>query len=292
MTRSDTQNGGGEMNLARKVAIVTGASRGLGRQIALELSRRGATVVVAARTVAERRTLKGTIFETVDLIKAAGGQAIAVPCDVAEADDVRRLVEEAVAEYGRLDIVVNNAADMVGQELEPMVERMLGRDDADPAPAGDVSSELDSWTRQFAINVHAPFLLMTLAAPHMRAQGGGVIVNISSDAADLVPASGLASLLAAKRTAANPSLGYAVTKAALNRMTNRAAADLAPDNIAVIAVSPGPIKTELADTMSARGVIDSTTEFAPMSEVAELVADAVFTGDPMDRSGQIIPTRG
>ena len=115
------------MDLTDKVAIVTGASRGLGRQVATELARRGATVVVAARTVDARRTLSGTIAETVASIEQNGGRALAVQCDVAEPADLRRLVAETIAAFGRIDVVINNAADMVGQELEPMIEAMLGR---------------------------------------------------------------------------------------------------------------------------------------------------------------------
>ena len=86
---------------------------------------------------------------------------------------------------------------------------------------------MDDWLRQFAINVHGPYLLTTLAAPHLRAQGGGVVINITSEAAELVPLKE-----ALDHPSSNPSLGYHVTKAALNRLTNSMAAKLATDNIA------------------------------------------------------------
>jgi NAD(P)-dependent dehydrogenase (short-subunit alcohol dehydrogenase family) len=284
------------MDLHDKVAIVTGASRGLGRQIALEFGRRGAKVVIAARTVAPRRTLEGTIFQTVDMIKAEGGHAIAIGCDVGNPDDIRNLVEETIGEFGRLDIVVNNAADMTGHELEPMVEAMLGRSDPGTESAASAAkpsirpdeSALQSWLHQFAVNVHAPFLLTNLARPYMRAQGGGVIVNISSNSADIVAVDGLASLLAAKQAAMNPSIGYAATKAALNRMTNMIATDLAADNIAVVAISPGPIHTELVDLMSAGGLLGSTADYSSMSELVEAVITPIVAADPMAYSGQIL----
>jgi NAD(P)-dependent dehydrogenase (short-subunit alcohol dehydrogenase family) len=284
------------MDLHDKVAIVTGGSRGLGRQIALEFGRRGAKVVIAARTVAPRRTLEGTIFQTVDMIKAEGGHAIAIGCDVGNPDDIRNLVEETIGEFGQLDIVVNNAADMTGHELEPMVEAMLGRSDPGTESAASAAkpsirpdeSALQSWLHQFAVNVHAPFLLTNLARPYMRAQGGGVIVNISSNSADIVAVDGLASLLAAKQAAMNPSIGYAATKAALNRMTNMIAADLAADNIAVVAISPGPIHTELVDLMSAGGLLGSTADYSSMSELVEAVITPIVAADPMAYSGQIL----
>ncbi|MGX7681514.1 SDR family NAD(P)-dependent oxidoreductase [Jatrophihabitans sp. DSM 45814] len=274
------------MNLTNKVAIVTGGSRGLGRQIALELGRQGAKVVIAARTVEPRRTLPGTIGETVELIKQAGGDALAVKCDVANPDDLRLLVEQTVAAFGGIDVVVNNAADMVGQELEPMVEAMLGLADVAAADTTSADDRLDSWLRQFAINVHAPFLLMVLATPYLRRDGGGVIVNISSEAAEIVPPPS-AGVVDAQRSADNLSLGYATTKAALNRLTNKAASELAADKIAIVAVSPGPIRTELADLMAGRGFIN-TTEYASMGDLVSTVLNVITAEDPMTFSGQIL----
>ena len=98
-------------DLDGRVAIVTGASRGIGRQIALELGRRGMTVVVAARTVDPHRRLPGTIGETVAAIEAAGGTALAVRTDVTVVEDLEQLVATAAAEFGRIDVLVNNAAE-------------------------------------------------------------------------------------------------------------------------------------------------------------------------------------
>jgi len=270
------------VDVTDRVIIVTGASRGIGRQIALEFGRRGARVVVAARTVEPRRTLPGTVGETVSLIEQAGGKAVAVQCDVADPADVERLVATSADIFGRLDGVVNNAAYMVGQDFEKLIEAMLGK----PAPADESipSGEglLENWLHQFAVNVHGPYLLTTLAIPHLRAQGGGVIVNITSEAAEMVPLK-----TALERPSTNPSLGYHVTKAALNRLTNSFAAKLAVDNIAVVAVDPGVVRTEAAELLSEVGVA-TPGGAAPMSVPVATVMEIVTAQDPMVYSGQVV----
>ena len=268
------------MHLHDKVVIVTGASRGIGRQTAIEFGRRGAKVIVVARTLDLRRTLPGTLAETVQSIEAAGGTAIAVQCDVADAADVERLVEVAVGNYGGIDVIVNNAADMVGGDLEKLLERLLGTAAPDEAGGTVPEGPLDAWIRQFAVNVHGPYLLTTLATPHLKARGGGVIINITSGAADLLP------LATALRTPPmNPSLGYGVTKAALNRLTNALAARLAGDNIAVIAVDPGIVRTELVDMLGDAGVRPPAG--ARVTVPAEVIVQLV-AGDAMAHSGEVI----
>ena len=270
------------MRLNGKVAIVTGATRGIGRQIALELARRGTTVVIAARTVEPRRTFPGTLAETVAAIEEAGGAALAVQCDISIPADVDRLVARTVEAFGRIDIVVNNAADMVGGDFEALIESMLGKDPADlGAEAPAEKGPLDDWLRQFAINVHGPYLLTTLASPHLRAQGGGVVINITSEAAELVPLKE-----ALDHPSSNPSLGYHVTKAALNRLTNSMAAKLATDNIAVIAVDPGVVRTEVVELLSAGGL--GELPGAPPTVPAAAVIGVLTTADPMDYSGQVL----
>src|SRR5579871_1135115 len=98
-----------ELDLAGKVVIITGASRGVGKQAALDFARRGAKVVLAARTVKADDKLPGTIGETLSQIEALGGQAIAVATDLAEEDDLKHLVDAAVERFGGVDILINNA---------------------------------------------------------------------------------------------------------------------------------------------------------------------------------------
>jgi len=257
------------MELAGKVAIVTGASRGIGRQIALEVSRHGAAVVVAARTVEARRRLPGTIGETLAAIEHAGGRALAVQADVTQSDDLARLVSTTVDTFGRLDVLINNAANT----------------QANTAPIDGYDRAV--WLGQFDANLHGPFTLMGLAVPHMRAHGGGVIVNITSGAGDLVPVTA-----SAVRDPDNPIhlptlLGYATTKAALNRLTNAVAPDLVTDNIAVVAIDPGYTRTELVDLLSEQGLVDAEAA-GPMEATVDVVLRVITASDPLEYTGQIL----
>lgn len=252
-----------------KTAIVTGASRGIGRQLALELARRGAKVVVAARTVEKHNRLPGTIGETLAAIEELGGTAIAVPADVTKLEDLERLVRTTIDTFGALDILVNNAADTRGSNAS-----------IDEYP-------YENWRHQFDTNVHAPFVLMGLSVPHLKVRGG-VIVNITSGAADMVPAHPLS----VPGTEESPIrlgtlLGYASTKAALNRMTNALAPDLAPFNIAVVAVDPGFTRTELVDLLGERGFVDPQGA-APMTVPVGVILEIITADDPLVYTGQVV----
>ena len=254
------------MELQGKVAIVTGASRGIGRQIAFELARRGASVVIAARTVELRKRLPGTIGETLDTIEAAGGKAIAVQTDITQQADQERLVAETIKAFGRLDILVNNAADTQGSA----------------APV-DVYPR-DSWLRQFDTNVHAPFAMMGLAKPHMKAQGGGIIINITSGAGDMREIN-----LGAANTSPiqmGTLVGYATTKAALNRMTNSLAPDLAADNITAACVDPGFTRTEYVDLLGERGLVDADQAHGMDQPVAKVI-EIITSADPLAYAGKV-----
>ncbi|MEO7248267.1 MAG: SDR family NAD(P)-dependent oxidoreductase, partial [Novosphingobium sp.] len=138
-----------EADLAGKVVIITGASRGVGKQAALDFARRGANVVLAARTVETDSALPGTLGETLKEIEAAGGQAIAVATDLASEAALKALVQAAVDRFGGVDILVNNAAATAGPIWST---RFL-----------DLSRE--DWLYQFDVNVHAPFTLIQLVVP-------------------------------------------------------------------------------------------------------------------------------
>src|SRR5258708_2209924 len=107
-----------ELDLTGKVAVITGASRGVGKQAALDFARRGARVVLAARTVEPDSKLPGTIGETLGQIEALGGEALAVATDLAKEADLKHLVDAAVARFGGVDILVNNAAATTGTMWE------------------------------------------------------------------------------------------------------------------------------------------------------------------------------
>ena len=249
-----------------KVAIVTGASRGIGRRIAGELARLGAAVVIAARSVEQKGRLPGAIGETLAEILAAGGQAIAVQTDVSIPADCERLVAETLKAFGRLDILINNAADTRGV-----------RDPIETYPR-------DAWLRQFDANLHSQFNLIALAVPHMQAHGGGVIINFTSSDGDIKPYQFDA---AAPPRAMGSMIGYAATKAAISRFTNALAPELAPQNITLVAIDPGFTRTELVDLMGERGLVDPEQAHSmdlPVSRVVEVIT----ADDPRIYAGQIL----
>jgi NAD(P)-dependent dehydrogenase (short-subunit alcohol dehydrogenase family) len=205
------------MSLDGKIAIVTGASAGIGRAYALALAGEGATVIVVARTLgrhggeAERNTLE----EVVQAGDALPGRIHARVCDVELEADIARMVGETAANFGRVDVLVNNAGLMT--TYEPF----------DIAP--------EDWDRVMRINVRAPYLAIREAAPHMIRQGSGSVVNVTARAAGFTPRGDRAS---------GGTLVYAVSKAALNRLTCFVAEELRPHGIAVNALSPGIVTTD------------------------------------------------
>lgn len=204
--------------LTGKVAIVTGASRGIGCEIAKLFAAEGALVVCAARTLHEgdHRMLAGSLEGTVAAIRAAGGEATAVAADVSVEADCLALVEAARTAYGPIDILVNNAALTY---YIPTVEYPTNR-----------------WVRAFAVNVHAPFMLAKAVLPDMIARRTGAIVNVSSGAA-IGPGRGPY----ADKTVRGGVL-YGATKAALERFTQGLAQEMAQyGGITVAAVAPSRV---------------------------------------------------
>jgi citronellol/citronellal dehydrogenase len=204
-------------DLTGRVVVVTGASRGIGKGLALGLAARGAAVVCAARTVSEEPGgLPGTIHVTADAIKEAGGEAIAVRCDVAVPEDLEVLISSALTELGRVDSLINNAMSPTRGLFDETTVQM--------------------WDESMTANVRSLFLLTKLVVPPMRAQGGGSIVNVSSGGADH----------AAAPFMPPGYVTYAVAKAAMERFTTGIAPELRPDGITMNALRPGAVKTELA----------------------------------------------
>ena len=201
-----------------RVAIVTGASRGIGEEIAKLFAKEGARVVCAARTLNEgdHRLLTGSLSGTVKQITEAGGAALAVTADVSSEADCQKLVKAAQDAYGTVDILVNDAALTY---YKPIIDY-----------------NVKHWVKAFAVNVHGPFMMSQLVVPGMIKLRRGSIVNISSGAA-----------IGPGRTPfkdARPANGgtmYGATKAALERFTQGLAQEVDGHNIAVTAVSPSVV---------------------------------------------------
>lgn len=223
------------VRLTGRTAIVTGASRGLGRATALALAAEGAAVAVVARTETQwDERLPGTIGETVAAIEAAGGRAVAIRADLLEPGDIPRLVNQARAALGPITVLVNNAAftapgrpPAAGAGVTAKAAKAAESTKRNSDWPGFVSTPLAAYRRHFDIGPFAAYELMQLIAPDMFAAGLGSIINVTS---------------VASRVPALP--GYGGSKAALEHLTMCAARDLAPHNIAVNALAPSrPIAT-------------------------------------------------
>lgn len=226
--------------LAGKSALVTGGASGIGRATALAMAREGARVAVADQTEAGAA-------ETVAMVNAAGGQAIAIGADVSREDQIQAMVARTVSAFGRLDCAFNNAG---------IAPRNVG-------PAGQRTHEMSrqSFDAMLAVNLTGVFLCMKHEIVQMLAQSGGAIVNTASIA-------GLVGL----PTATN----YVAAKHGVVGITKTAAMEYAQDNIRVNCVNPGYIKTPMTDpTMAER--YDQVMTKVPMNRlgVPEEIAEAV-----------------
>jgi 3-oxoacyl-[acyl-carrier protein] reductase len=222
-----------------KVALVTGSATGIGRACALRFAEDSFDVVVNySRSEAEAR-------ETVKLVEACHVRGILAQCDVGSDAAVRNMLQMVEREFGRLDVLVNNAGTtwfIDHKNLDEMTE--------------------EKWDRILQVNVKGPFFCIRAAVPLMRRSGGGAVVNVSSVA-------GLGG--------DGSSIAYAASKGALNTMTKSLARALGPE-IRVNAVCPGPVDTRwLRAVMSAEELEKRTSHF-PMQRAAlpEDIADAVF----------------
>ncbi len=192
------------------VAIVTGASRGLGRAVAKEYAREGASVVICARSQSPTG-LSGTIGETAQAIQSAGGEVFPVECDVTDEEQVEEMVRRVVERYGRIDVLFNNAGAMV---------------------LGESILEIDPkrWDQVMLVNVTGPYLCSRAVLPTMIGQRRGSIINIGS------------------RMATDPMQGggvlYSSSKAAVQMFSLCLAEEVREHNIAVNILSPGSLKSE------------------------------------------------
>jgi NAD(P)-dependent dehydrogenase (short-subunit alcohol dehydrogenase family) len=231
-----------EKVLDGKVVIVTGASRGIGKGLAIGLAEAGAKVVVSARTVDNPKPgLPGTIKETTDAITAAGGTAVAIRCDVGVEEDIVNLIKETVDRFGRIDCLVNNAM----------------------APTRGTFDETtaEMWDESMRVNVRSLFVFSREVIPVMEKHGGGSIINVSSGGA---------------AHESNPFLPpgyctYVVAKAAMERYSTSLASEVADRGIAINAMRPGAVKTELT-TLE----LPPDTDWSTWQEPKDVVDAVVF----------------
>jgi dehydrogenase/reductase SDR family member 4 len=195
-------------SLGGKVALITGASKGIGRAIAEMYAEAGAHVVVSSRK-------QDAIDAVAKEIKAKGQDALAIACNVSDANDIKRLVDDTMKQYGTIDILVNNAA-------------------ANPAFGPVVETSESAFDKIMNVNVKGPFELSKLVYPIMKAKKSGSVINISS-IGGLKP---------------EPGLGiYSMSKAALISLTKVMAKEWGDDNIRVNVICPGLIKTKFSEAL-------------------------------------------
>ncbi|MEO1900217.1 MAG: SDR family oxidoreductase [Alcanivorax sp.] len=196
-------------DLTGKVALITGSTRGIGKSIAEEMARAGAKVVISSRK-------PEPCHEVCEAIKAEGGEAIAVPCNVGKKDDLMNLVDETLAAFGKIDILVCNAA------TNPVY-----------GPTAELTDE--AWDKIMDTNVKGTFWLCNRVLPEMDKNGGGNVVIISSIA-------GLRG---------NTVIGtYGVSKAAEAALARNLAVEWGPRNIRVNAIAPGLVRTDFAKALT------------------------------------------
>jgi NAD(P)-dependent dehydrogenase (short-subunit alcohol dehydrogenase family) len=228
------------MKLKDKVAIITGASKGIGKGIAIRYAEEGAAVVLASRS-------EDLLASIARQIQDAGGRALALSLDVRRPESVEAVVQKAVKEYGRLDIMVNNAG-------ISMVH-----------PSEDLRPE--DWQRALETDLFGVFYGCQSAARQMIAQGtGGCIINLTS----------VYGLVAAPMRAA-----YCTSKAGANMLTKLLACEWASKNIRVNAIAPGYVRTELVQSLIDRGAlpvgaIEKRTPQGRIGEVSDLLSLAVL----------------
>jgi len=259
-----------EMDLAGKVAIITGASRGVGKQAALDFARRGVKLVLAARTVEPDSKLPGTLGETLAQIEAMGGEAIAVQTDLAKEEDLKNLVDKAVEHFGGVDILVNNAAATTGKMWQ---DGFLGLSRKD-------------WLYQFDVNTHAPFTLIQLCVPIMEKRGGGRIINLTTGSGEVFREAEEPRKLGSQGEFSLNVPGYFSSKRALDRLGNCIAPELAGKNIYVVGMNPGLVATELVAIRVEEEGLDNSVA-VPMEVPSRMIVYFSACEDPEEYTGRL-----
>lgn len=246
-------------DLRGQIAVVTGASRGVGKGIALGLGEAGATVVITGRSLEDKGGDRpGTIQATADEVTALGGRGIAMRCDHGNDEDVVQLFERVRNEFGRVDILVNNAFTAPDK---PIFEGKFWE-----YPVG-------LWDQLMHVGCRGHYVCSHTVAPMMIAQGRGLIVNVSSFA-------GLSYVF---------NVAYGVGKAAVDRMAKDMAVELGPLGVTVVSLWPGVVRTEYLQAVSARGEVPFALKNGESPQLSGR-AVAYFAADPEreKRSGEIL----
>ena len=232
-------------NIEGKVVVITGASSGNGEATARYLSSRGATVVLGARRVDRIKALA-------DELSRKGGKALAVQTDVTEVDQVKRLVDEAVKTFGRIDVMINNAGLMPHSPLERL--------------------KIADWDRTIDVNLKGVLYGIAAALPYMTQQKSGHFINVSSVAGHKVrPGSAV----------------YAATKTAVLVISEGLRQEVKPYNIRTTVISPGALATELPNSITEPDVAENVRKFVqevalPAESFARAVAFAMSQPEDMD----------
>ena len=249
--------------LLGKVALVTGASRGIGKGIALALGEAGATVYITGRTIEANQApvdLPGTIYQTADEVAKLGGQCIAIQCDHRDDQQVEAVFGRIRAEQNRLDILVNNVwggYEHFNDGTEFWKEK------------GFWTVPLSRWDKMFRAGVRAHYVSSVFAAPMMIAQGSGLIVNIS--------------FFAAQKD--NSGVSYGVAKSASDRMAACMAYELREHNVAAVSLYPGLVRTE--SVLKAGEFFDLSNSESPQF-IGRTIAALASDPQIMTKSGQVL----
>ncbi len=232
-------------NIAGKVVVITGASSGMGEATAGYLADRGAIVVLGARRVDRLNTL-------VSEITKRGGKALALATDVTDAAQVQRLVDGAVEQFGRIDVMLNNAGLMPHSPLE--------------------RRKIADWDRTIDVNIKGVLYGIAAALPHMQRQKSGHFINVSSVAGHKVRPAGAV---------------YSATKAAVRVISEGLRQEVKPWNIRTTIVSPGAVATELPQSITEPDIAEGIAQFyesyaIPASSFARAVAFAIEQPEDVD----------